>query len=170
MIFFLEKEKKQKSKYESLKELATGGSIPKEILDWLKEQKELKEEISETISRILIYVSPSKDFEPEKINKWFKRGRLPKSKISGSQPATMSYLYSDIVKLVKSSERIKKLDDKVKEHDKKNHKDRTRKSITSAEMAEAEMGVLQEKYLENNLVAYRKLREIEATLGSSGML
>lgn len=164
------KTKSKQAKLEELKSLATKDAIPKELLEWISYQEKSKQDsIAEALSRILIYISPKNSYEPNRINNWLKKGKLP-NHLSNSLPSTMSYIFSDIVKANKMKLKISKLSDRISKFDSTDLSKRTKKSISSAEVAEAEAEVTEEKLQLLNSIIIRKLKEIEAILGSGGSL
>lgn len=162
--------KAKQAKIEELKSLATKEAIPKELLEWISYQEESNQDsIAEALSRILIYISPKNSYEPNRINSWLKKGKLP-SHLSNSLPSTMSYIFSDIVKANKMKMKISKLHERIMKFDSTATSKRTKKSISSAEVAEADAKVTEEKLQLLNSIIIRKLKEIEAILGSGGSL
>lgn len=133
--------KSKQVKIEELKNLATKEAIPKELLEWINYQDtSMQDSIAEALSRILIYVSPKNYYEPNRINNWLKKGKLP-NHLSNSLPSSMSYIFSDITKANKMKTKISKLSERVAKFDSMDLKKRTTKSITSAEIAAAESEV-----------------------------
>ncbi len=161
--------KKSASKLDELKKLAPKDSLPNELIEWLSYQTDQTDIIAEVLSRILLYVSPKNQFEPIKINKWFKRGKLP-NQLSQALPSTMTYIFADITKANKMKGKMLKLSEKVSAFDSDRTTKKGKRKVISAEAASAELDILTLKFKELNLLILRKLKEIEAILGSGGSL